>query len=255
MSEISSELQELLDYLKKAEDFDLPSYKELPSIELYMDQLLKYVNRALEDVNVEEKAILTSFMVNNYVKAKMIPEPIKKKYSKDQIGYLIAISMMKSTMTMSDMAMLLEFESRVSEDKNKLYTFWSDLERDVLAGKAEEVAKKVEKIQSLREKDKVNHLERADQTALDQLAFLALRLSIEAQANKLLSQAIIGTIRGIVHGEVAKDESIPTKAELKSQDIAEEKIAARLSQNKQKRQKQLDQSKKKNIKPKPENKN
>ena len=49
MSDLNPELQALLEYLKKGQDFVLPSYKELPSIDLYMEQVLKYVNNALAD--------------------------------------------------------------------------------------------------------------------------------------------------------------------------------------------------------------
>ena len=248
MSDLNPELQALLEYLKKGQDFVLPSYKELPSIDLYMEQVLKYVNNALADLTIEEGRQLTSFMVNNYVKAKMIPEPVKKKYSKDQIGYLIAITLMKSTMSMSDMSLLLEFESHVSEDKSKLYTFWSEFEAKILAEKTAEVAEKAKKIKGIYEFDRNKHPERADEVALDQLAFLALRLSIEAQANKLLSQALIATIRQASHGEDSKEESVPSKAEIKQQGIVNEKEAVRLAQSKNRRVKKEKSQRKKQAK-------
>ena len=220
-----------LAFLEKGEDFDLPSYKELPSVELYMEQVLKYVNTLLADLNKDEGKPLTSFMVNNYVKAKMISEPVKKKYSKDQIGYLIAISMMKSAISMADIAVLLEFENRVSTDKDKLYTFWSDLEESILSSKSEEVAQKVAKIKALYDKDHPKNPDRADAVALDQLAYVALRLSIEAQANKVLSTAIISSLRDVLHGETAKTEAIPSKSEIKQSDIASEKEAERVAKN------------------------
>ncbi len=231
MSDIKNEFDSLLAFLEKGEDFDLPSYKELPSVELYMEQVLKYVNTLLADLNKDEGKPLTSFMVNNYVKAKMISEPVKKKYSKDQIGYLIAISMMKSAISMADIAVLLEFENRVSTDKDKLYTFWSELEESILSSKSEEVAQKVAKIKALYDKDHPKNPDRADAVALDQLAYVALRLSIEAQANKVLSTAIISSLRDVLHGETAKTEAIPSKSEIKQSDIASEKEAERVAKN------------------------
>lgn len=244
MSDLNKELEKLLEYLRKAEDFSLPSYRELPSVDLYMEQVLKYVNSSLEEISFDEK-LLTSFMVNNYVKAKIIPEPSKKKYSRDQIGYLIAITLMKSTLSMSDMSVLLEFESSVSDDKNKIYAFWSALESEVLNSSSKEVADKVEKIARIYGLDVKRGNEKAEDMALDRLAYYALKIAIEAQANKLLSQAIIEMIRERIHGEEAKTEVTASKAEKKQEGIVAEYEATRLAASKQKRAKTSSASKKK----------
>lgn len=236
MSELEEELKYLIEYLGITENFVLPTYKELPSVELYMEQVLKYVNSSLEPITNDDKP-LTSFMVNNYVKAKMIQEPRKKKYSRDQIGYLMAITLMKSTLSMSDMSVLLEFEKSVSEDKNQIYGFWSSLESEVLNSASAEMTKKITKINSLYLRDKEKHPDSADSMALDRLAYYALKLSIQAQANKLLSQAIIAAIRETTHGEVAAEEATVTPAELKQEGLAEEIEANRLAATKQKRAK------------------
>ena len=236
MSELDEELKFLIEYLGIAENFVLPNYKELPSVDLYMEQVLRYVNSSLEPITNDEKP-LTSFMVNNYVKAKIINEPVKKKYSKDQIGYLMAITLMKSTLSMSDMSVLLEFEHSVSEDKNMLYGFWAALESEILNGASAEMLQKVHKIADLHERDKQKRPEEADSIALDRLAYYALKLSIQAQANKLLSQAIIAAIRETTHGEEAKDEATATRAELKQEGLAGEMEANRLAASKQKRAK------------------
>ena len=247
MSDAQDVLKKLLDYLEKAEDFTLPSYKELPSVDLYMEQVLKYVNSSLTPLYGDEK-LLTSFMVNNYVKAKLISEPVKKKYSKDQIGYLIAITMMKSTVTMADMSVLLDFEKSVSDDKSALYRFWSSLESEILNEASADLVKKVEKIESIYQKEKGNRPEAADSLAFDRLAFYALRLSIEAQANKLLSQAIIASIREGMYGEEAKEETSTSKAELKQEGIVGEIEASKLAQSKQKRVKKAAKKNKKTSK-------
>ena len=206
---VSSSLVYLLEYLEKTEDFTLPSYKELPGVDLYMEQVLKYVNGAIEPVTGKDNS-LTSFMVNNYVKSRMISEPNKKKYSKEQIGSLIAITLMKPSLSMADMATLLEFEPRVSEDKNKLYSFWGDLEESLLHSISLETKAKVEKIKKIHDKYGKSDPERMDEIALDQLAYLALKLSIVAQANKLLSETIIESIRSSKEDE-EKEEKPETK--------------------------------------------
>ena len=65
---------------------DLPLWSDLPKLELYMDQVVMLLNEYLAyiyELNSDEKSV-TSSMINNYVKMKIIPAPNKKKYSKIQ---------------------------------------------------------------------------------------------------------------------------------------------------------------------------
>ncbi|MBQ4254549.1 MAG: hypothetical protein II721_00930, partial [Bacilli bacterium] len=114
-----------------------------------------------------------------------------------------------------------EFEPRVSEDKNKLYSFWSDLEENLLHSISLETKAKVEKIKKIHEKYGKSDPERMDEIALDQLAYLALRLSIVAQANKLLSETIIESIRSSKEGKEGEE-----KPETKEKPVAKKKEKA-----------------------------
>lgn len=75
----------------------LPLYDDLPNMELYLDQVLEYVNGVCE--HLFGSPVLTSGMVNNYVKQKIMPAPVKKRYTKNHIAYLIAISVLKSVLS------------------------------------------------------------------------------------------------------------------------------------------------------------
>ena len=67
-------------YLK---EFLLPSWEDFPSIELYMDQVVALLNEYLSIFLVPKSDMqITSTMINNYVKLKTIPAPVKKRYSK-----------------------------------------------------------------------------------------------------------------------------------------------------------------------------
>ena len=75
----------------------LPQYTELPSIELYLDQVLRVVNDAVRPYVFSEKdAPLTGTMVNNYVKHEVLPAPQKKLYRREHLAKLIVITIMKS---------------------------------------------------------------------------------------------------------------------------------------------------------------
>ena len=59
--------------------YKLPAWKELPDIGLYMDQVILYLGESLELFQREGSSLLTSSMINNYVKTGLIPHPDKKK--------------------------------------------------------------------------------------------------------------------------------------------------------------------------------
>ncbi|MBQ5797273.1 MAG: DUF1836 domain-containing protein [Firmicutes bacterium] len=60
-------------------DFKLPHWNDLPAIPLYLDQVLSLVDEWLGPyLSSEGKPIMTKTMINNYVKQKFIPAPVKK---------------------------------------------------------------------------------------------------------------------------------------------------------------------------------
>lgn len=73
----------------------LPLWNELPDIDLYMDQVISIIARYIAE------GALTSAMVNNYVKLGTIPAPIRKKYSRTHIAYLIMVCTLKQTLDMA----------------------------------------------------------------------------------------------------------------------------------------------------------
>ena len=221
---MGKEIEELQKTLEEIVSFDLPKYKELPTVELYMEQVLKYINGVLSSVSREGEKQLTSFMVNNYVKAKMIDEPVKKKYSQEQIGYLIAICMMKPTVSMADLALLLELTQGVSSEKKRLYEFWSMMERNILSLNAEKIEKKIDEIVDRYNREQTEKPEEAEENLTMGLGFFALRLAIQAQANKLLSDHILDAVRKRLHPD---DYNLEASALLDPTTRAEEAIGDR----------------------------
>ena len=71
----------------------------------------------------------------------------------------------------------------------------------------------------------------AHANARDALGLLALRLAIQAQANKLLSESIINALRKDMHGEdLAKVAAEPSKKETKHENRQDAHAAERLAQ-------------------------
>ena len=70
----------------------LPRWNELPEIDLYLDQVVNYLEKYLGILSSnDDDKIITKTMINNYVKQGIMPAPEKKKYGKTHIAYLMVI--------------------------------------------------------------------------------------------------------------------------------------------------------------------
>lgn len=86
----------------------LPYWHDLPTLDLYLDQVLEFTNSHLEHYFSDpQTTLLTASMVNNYVKHQHIPKPIKKKYTRQHVATLLIISLMKNVFTIQDLSQLL----------------------------------------------------------------------------------------------------------------------------------------------------
>ena len=90
----------------------IPRWKELPSVDLYLDQVVTLVNETLLPVlsnsnSDEENLILTKNMINNYVKNKVIEPPLKKKYNKNHLAKFFVICVLKEVYKINDIKQLI----------------------------------------------------------------------------------------------------------------------------------------------------
>ena len=96
-------------WARAGQEQTLPGWEELPSIPLYMDQVLYYCNESLAFFQGEmEGGALTSSMVNNYVKNGVLPHPEKKKYGKEHLATLLMLCLLKQVLPLPDIATLLQ---------------------------------------------------------------------------------------------------------------------------------------------------
>ena len=96
--------------LKSKEDiskFHLPRYKEIPDVGLFLEQTVSLINHYLEPLGGVE---ITPSMVSNYVKNKLIAPPTRKQYHRDQVGYLIFMSVAKTVMSLEDIRNLFSLQ-------------------------------------------------------------------------------------------------------------------------------------------------
>ena len=87
--------------------FRLPRYAEIPTVGLYLEQTIKYINTFLAPLGCLE---LTGSMVSNYVKKGLIPAPVKKQYYPEQISYLFFVALAKNLTSMENIDLLISVQ-------------------------------------------------------------------------------------------------------------------------------------------------
>lgn len=112
----------LAQWMEELERFDLPDWESLPELDLYMDQVILLLTRYLPpmDRDSDERSI-TASIINNYVRMKVVPPPVKKRYSRVHLAYLVIICTLKQSLSISCIQRLLPSD-RSEEAVRDLYT-------------------------------------------------------------------------------------------------------------------------------------
>lgn len=148
------------------------SWEELPDLSLYMDQLISYMPRQLLQTEAEGDA-LTAAMVNNYIKAGLLPRAEGKRYDRKHLAYLTAICALKPVLSMKELADLLnavDNQHVVAEDWYGFFLSKLDESMNTVADSLDENAGEID------------------------LPALALRLALDSYANKLACQRVLALL-------------------------------------------------------------
>ena len=107
----------------KLREFRLPDWESLPELELYMDQVVLLMTRYLSfpPQTEEDDKIITASIINNYVRMKIMPAPVKKKYSRVHIAYLLVICTLKQSLSIASIQKLMPM-GLSEEEVQVLYT-------------------------------------------------------------------------------------------------------------------------------------
>ncbi|WP_105107136.1 DUF1836 domain-containing protein [Streptococcus suis] len=107
----------------------IPYWHELPDLDLYLDQVLLYVNQTTNSSELLEQKSLTASMINNYVKHKQIEKPIKKKYQKQQVARLVALTILKNVFSIQEISQTLNLLLQ-TDSSETLYNHFVDCMRN-----------------------------------------------------------------------------------------------------------------------------
>ncbi len=91
------------------QEFRLPEYSEIPDTGLYLEQTAQYISKYMEPL---EDITLTGSMISNYVKKRLVANPVRKQYSREQIAYLFFIAAAKSVLSMEDISLLIDLQKK-----------------------------------------------------------------------------------------------------------------------------------------------
>ena len=108
-----------------AAGFALPRYNDLPSVGLYLDQTVQFVNGYFRTFSGVE---LTPSMVSNYVKKGILGHPVKKKYTREQLAALLYIVVSKTVLSMENIDTLFKMQRQHCSAGAAYDTFCEELE-------------------------------------------------------------------------------------------------------------------------------
>lgn len=112
-------------YAARLTALKLPRYEDIPGIDLYMDQLVGYLERTLAPLYQPDEKIITRSMVNNYVKQGVLASAAGKRYTRSHIAYLIVICTLKQTFSISEIDRLIRMQI-ASFDTQVAYDYYCD---------------------------------------------------------------------------------------------------------------------------------
>ena len=163
-------------------DYHLPEWEAIPDFGLYMDQVIvlleQYLSFIPSPVGTKEHFV-TSSTINNYVRLKIMPAPVKRKYHRVHIAYLIMILTMKQSLSISDVQKVIPPDSS-EEEVRAVYENYSEKFRRLALFFNQQVQSGAEGIRSANEQNGNNAVE-----------LLVIESALIAGFSKILAEKLI----------------------------------------------------------------
>ncbi|MBQ4232147.1 MAG: DUF1836 domain-containing protein [Lachnospiraceae bacterium] len=173
-------------------DFIKP--EDVPSIELYMDQVTTFMDKELSNTKrFDSDKTLTKTMINNYSKNELLPPPNKKKYSKEHIYLLIYIYYLKNSLSIADIKHTLSPMIDTfcdSNDTSKMDAIYKAI-CDSSLGKYMDILKDIDNTHNYSKKV-FKDFDGEEKEYLDKFAFMA-SLGYEIYLKKKLLEHMVDT--------------------------------------------------------------
>ncbi len=113
-------------------NYHCPRWNELPEIELYVDQVVSIIQKNLAVFSKDkETPVITSSMINNYVKNNILEAPEKKKYKREHLAKLFVICICKKLMSISEIGESIKIMQKIYSVEDGYNIFCEELEKAI----------------------------------------------------------------------------------------------------------------------------
>ena len=112
---------------KYLDQYHLPAWDQIPNFGLYMEQVILLLRQYLDYLppELKEEEFITSAAINNYVRTKIMPEPVKKRYYRVHIAYLLVICTLKQGLSIALIQRVLPM-GLAEEQVREIYTRYAE---------------------------------------------------------------------------------------------------------------------------------
>ncbi|MBQ9449481.1 MAG: DUF1836 domain-containing protein [Acholeplasmatales bacterium] len=188
-------------WLNELDNFSFKKYEELPDIDLYMDQLITYMEKQLYvfQTSTLDKQITPS-MINNYVKGEVLKAPISKKYNREHLALIEEICTLKQVLTIAEVKQIEDERYKEGASNMDVFDGFNDYNNEML-DKAINDAK--EKLANIEENNK------------DELINMAMKLALQANAYITIAKRVLFYTR--VYEDLEKIKEAKEKAKKKDE--------------------------------------
>ncbi|MBR4496359.1 MAG: DUF1836 domain-containing protein [Acholeplasmatales bacterium] len=177
-------------WLNELNNFSFKRYEELPDIELYMDQVVTFLEKQIKIFqNTSLDKQITSSMINNYVKGEVVSAPISKKYNREHLAAIEEVITLKQVLSIAEVKQILDERYKDSPEKGDTFNSFNELQTEKITSTVNEAFK---------------HLNDIDDNDTKALVNLALDFSLSAVAYINIAKKILFLTR--VYDELNKPE-------------------------------------------------
>lgn len=204
--------ESLIKWADELGHYKMPDWNVLPDIDLYMDQVITYLERQTTIFSqLSEEKLITPAMINNYVKNEVIPRPIQKKYTREHLAHLMAVLNLKQVLSLSDISKLISYET-LDKPINALFDQFNIIQDEALQNTSIRVKEALEKLNG----------ESSEEDTEKRLSLLALKLSLEANASRIAAKRILDEITAHKTKVHEVKEKVKVKDKVKTKAIEKE---------------------------------
>ena len=194
-------------WLNELNAFSFKKYEELPDIELYMDQVVTFLEKQIKIFqNSSLDKQITSSMINNYVKGEVVAAPIAKKYNREHLAAIEEVITLKQVLSIAEVKQVLNERYKDNPEKGEIFNSFNELQTEKITSIVNEAFK---------------HLNDIDDNDTKALIDLALDFSLSAVAYINIAKKILFLTR--VYDEINNPVEEKDKDKKKEKENKDEK--------------------------------